>query len=155
MFVCVVFPFILDVRIMVDPEVEFCVLKRATLMGTKSLYENGANPFFFGFLNLMGTRMIQIRIGKSVRAFRNKITNGFGAQIRLHQRYKTANGFHTRCNYYYIWPMTLLEHKYIITPARNTAAIAKGMVELRFLVFTQEKRENAGGKVRGAGDARS
>ena len=77
MFVCVVFPFILDVRIMVDPEVEFCVLKRATLMGTKNLYENGANPFFFGFLNLMGTRMIQIRIGKSVRAFRNKITNGF------------------------------------------------------------------------------
>ena len=43
-------------------------------------------------------------------------TNGFGAQIRLHQLYKTANGFRTRRNYYYIWPITLLlELKYIIS----------------------------------------
>ena len=80
--------------------------------------------------------MVQIRIAKSVRAFRNKTTNGFGAQIRLHQRYETANGFRTRRNYYYIWPITLLEPNYmIITSARNVAAIAKGMIELRSLVF--------------------
>ena len=78
----------------------------------------------------MGTRMVQIRLAKSVWAFRSKTTNGFGAQIRLHQRYKTANGFRTRRNYYYIWPIILLELKYIITSARNAAAIAKGMVEL-------------------------
>ena len=68
-------------------------------------------------------------------------TNGFGTQIRLHQRYKTANGFRTRRNYYYIWPITLLELKYIITSARNAAAIAKGMVELRSIVFySREER---------------
>ena len=72
---------------------------------------------------------------------RNKTTNGFGAQIRLHQRYKTPNGFRTRRNYYYIWPTTLLELKYIITSAKNAAAIAKGMVELRFIVFySREER---------------
>ena len=32
-------------------------------MGTKNLYENGPNPFFSGFFNLMGTRMVQIRMG--------------------------------------------------------------------------------------------
>ena len=105
-------------------------------MGTKNLYENGPSPFFFVFFILMGTRMVQIRIAKSVWAFRNKTTNGSGAQIRLHQRYKTANnGFRTRCNYYYIWPITLLELKYIITSARNAAAIAKGVVGLRSIVF--------------------
>ena len=67
-------------------------------MGTKNLYENGPNLLFSGSFNLMGTRMVQICIAKSVWAFRNKTTNGFGAQIRLHQRYKTANGFRTRCN---------------------------------------------------------
>ena len=35
-------------------------------MGTKNLYENGPNPFFFVFFDLMGTRMVQIRIAKSV-----------------------------------------------------------------------------------------
>ena len=35
-------------------------------MHTKNLYENGANPFFSGFFNLMGTRMVQIRMAKSV-----------------------------------------------------------------------------------------
>ena len=35
-------------------------------MGTKNLYENGPNPFFSGIFNLMGTRMVQIRIVKSV-----------------------------------------------------------------------------------------
>ena len=112
-------------------------------MGTKNLYENGPNPFLFVFFNLMGTgRMVQIRIAKSVCAFRNKTTNGFGAQIRLHQRYKTTNGFRTQRNYYYIWPITLLELKYIIiTSARNAAAIAKGMVELRSIVFySREER---------------
>ena len=54
---------------------------------------------------------------------------------------KSANGFRTRCNYYYIWPMTLLELKYIMTSARNAAAIAKGMVELRSIVFySREER---------------
>ena len=68
-------------------------------MGTKNLYENGPNPFLSDFFNLMGTRMVQIRIiAKSVWAFCNKTANGFGAQIRLHQRYKTANGFRKRCN---------------------------------------------------------
>ena len=67
--------------------------------------------------------------------------NGFGAQIRLHQRYKTANGFRTRRNYYYIWLIILLELKYIITSARNAAAIAKGMVELRSIAFdSREER---------------
>ena len=96
---------------------------------------------FFFFFNLMGTRMVQIRTAKSVRAFRNKTTNGFGAQIRLHQRYKPANRFRTRRNYYYIWPITLLELKYIISSAKNAAAIAKGMVELRSIVFySREER---------------
>ena len=73
--------------------------------------------------------------------FQNKTTNECGAQIRLHQRYKTANGFRTRRNYYHIWPMILLELKYIITSARNAAAIAKGMVELRSIVFdSREER---------------
>ena len=35
-------------------------------MGTKNLYENGPNPFFGFFFNLMGTRMVQIDIEKSV-----------------------------------------------------------------------------------------
>ena len=39
---------------------------RPTLMGTENLYENGPNPFFFVFFNLMGTRMVKIRIAKSV-----------------------------------------------------------------------------------------
>ena len=41
---------------------------RSTLMGTKNLYEDGPNPFFSGecFFNLMGTRMVEIRIAKSV-----------------------------------------------------------------------------------------
>ena len=54
-------------------------------MHTKNLYENGPNPFFSGFFDLMGTRTVQIRMAKSVLAFRNKTTNGFGAQIRLLQ----------------------------------------------------------------------
>ena len=45
--------------------VEFYLL-RPTLMHTKNLYENGPNPFFSGFFNLMGTRMVQIRMAKSV-----------------------------------------------------------------------------------------
>ena len=39
---------------------------RPTLMHTKNLYENGPNPFFSGFFNLMGTRMVQIRMAKNV-----------------------------------------------------------------------------------------
>ena len=85
--------------------------------------------------------MVQIRIAKSVGAFCNKTTNGFGAQIRLHQRYKTANEFRTRCNYYYIWRLALLELKYIITSARNVAAIAKGMVDLSSIVFYSRREE--------------
>ena len=70
---------------LVDCEVEFRVLIRPTLMLYEKLYENGPNPFFSGFFNLMGTRMVQIRMAKSVSAFRNRTTNGFGAQIRLLQ----------------------------------------------------------------------
>ena len=39
---------------------------RPTLTHTKNLYENGPNPFFSGVFNLMGTRMVQIRMAKSV-----------------------------------------------------------------------------------------
>ena len=39
---------------------------RPALMGTKNLYENGPDPFFLFFFDLMGTRMVQIRIAKSV-----------------------------------------------------------------------------------------
>ena len=47
--------------------------------------------------------------------------------------------------------MKLLELKYVMTSARNVAAIAKGMVELKSIVFySKEKREDARGKVRGA-----
>ena len=36
-------------------------------MGTKNLHENGPNPFFvFCVFNIMGTKMVQIRIAKSV-----------------------------------------------------------------------------------------
>ena len=83
--------------------------------------------------------MVQICKAKSVRAFRNSITNGFGAQIRLHQRYKTANGFRTRRNYHCIWPIMLLKFKYIITFARNAAAIAKDIVGLNSIVLYSRK----------------
>ena len=42
------------------------MILRPTLMHTKTLYENGPNPFFSGFFNLMGTRIVQIRMAKSV-----------------------------------------------------------------------------------------
>ena len=103
------------------------------------------------FVNLMGTRFVQIRIAKSVCLERFKITNEFGARIRLHQRYKTENGFRTRCNYYHIWPITLLELKYIIiTSARNAAAIAKSMGELRSIVFYSREERGHWRHVRGA-----
>ena len=35
-------------------------------MGTKNLYENGPDPSFLFYFDLMGTRMVQIRIAKSV-----------------------------------------------------------------------------------------
>ena len=35
-------------------------------METKNLYENGPDPFFLFFFDRMGTRMVQIRIAKSV-----------------------------------------------------------------------------------------
>ena len=70
-------------------------------MGTKNENENDPNSFFSSFFFiLMGTRLVQIRVEKSASAFRNKITNGFGHQIRLHQRYKSANGFLTRRIHY-------------------------------------------------------
>ena len=105
-------------------------------MGTKNLTKMDQIRFFVFF------RSYGNENGPDSYSFRNKTTNGFGAQIRLHQRYKTANGFRTRRNYYYIWPIILLELKYIIiTSARNAAAIAKGMVELRSIVFdSREER---------------
>ena len=43
------------------------LLTKADSYGNENLYENGPNPFFvFVFLNLMGTRMVQIRVAKSV-----------------------------------------------------------------------------------------
>ena len=64
---------------------------------------------------------------------------------------KTTNGFRTRRNHYYIWPITLLEFKYIITSARNVAAaVAKGMVELRSIVFYSREERRRWRKVRGA-----
>ena len=61
-------------------------------MGTKNENENDPDPFFlmFLFFSIFGNK---IRAEKYVRAFRNKITNRFGAQIRLHQRFKTAEDF--------------------------------------------------------------
>ena len=50
---------------MLAHHLENYVLRR-TLMHTKNLYENGPNPFFSVFFNLMGTRMVQIRMAKSV-----------------------------------------------------------------------------------------
>ena len=47
-------------------EIIIIIIIRPTLMSTKNLHENGPNPFFFVFFNLMGTRMVQIRIAKSV-----------------------------------------------------------------------------------------
>ena len=44
----------------------YLLVVRPTLMHTKNLYENGPNPFFSGFFNLMSTRMVQIRMAKSV-----------------------------------------------------------------------------------------
>ena len=38
-------------------------------MHTKNLYENGPNPFFSGFFNLMGTRMVQIRMPNPFELF--------------------------------------------------------------------------------------
>ena len=82
-----------------------------------------------------------LRRSRCTLIFSLKTTNGFGPQIRLHQRHKPANGFRTRRNFYYIWPITLLELNYIITPARNAAAIAKGMVKSRPIVFySREER---------------
>ena len=60
----------------------------------------------------------------------------------MHQRYKTANGFRTRRNYHYIWPITLLELRYIIISARNAAAIAKGMVKIEVHSFLLKGRES-------------
>ena len=37
--------------------------------------------------------------------------------------------------------MTLLELKYTMTSARNAAAIAKGIIELRSIVFLLKRRE--------------
>ena len=109
-------------------------------MHTKNLYENGPNPFFSGFFNLMGTRMVQIRMAKSVWAFRNRTTNGIGAQIRLLQWYESANGFRTRCNYYYIWPMTLLEVKYIMT-CQECGGYRQGYGRIEVHSFLLERRE--------------
>ena len=109
---------------------------RPTLTGTKNLYGNEPNPFKKKKKKSYGNEN-----GPERFVTRLQTTNGFGAQIRLHQRYKTANGFRTQRNYYNIWPIVLLELKYIITSARNAAAIAKGMVELRSIVFySREKR---------------
>ena len=35
-------------------------------MGRKNLYDNGPDSFVLFFFDLMGTRMVQIRIAKSV-----------------------------------------------------------------------------------------
>ena len=113
---------------------------RPTLMHTKNLYENGPNPFFSGFFNLMDTRMVQIRMAKSVWAFRNRTTNGFGAQIRLLQWYESANGFRTRCNYNYIWPMTLLEVKYIMT-CQECGGYRQGYGRIEVHSFLLKRRE--------------
>ena len=61
-------------------------------MHTKNLYENGLNPFFSGFFNLMGTRMVQIRMAKSVGAFRNRTTNGFGGSSDTNLQTDFARG---------------------------------------------------------------
>ena len=62
-------------------------------MEMKNVTENGPNPFFLFLFNLMGTRFVQVHLEKSTRAFRNKITNGCGAQNCLHQQYKLQTDF--------------------------------------------------------------
>ena len=48
---------------------------------------------------------------------------------------KLQTDFARGATIHYIWKIILLELKYIITSARNAAAIAKGMVELRSMLF--------------------
>ena len=54
------------IKIFVQDFVTIKTGDRPTLMHTKNLYENGPNPFFSGVFNLMGTRIVQIRMAKSV-----------------------------------------------------------------------------------------
>ena len=58
--------FVEKFQIFVQDFVPIRTALRPTLMHTKNLYENGPNPFFSGFFNLMGKRMVQIRMAKSV-----------------------------------------------------------------------------------------
>ena len=107
------------------------------------LCENGPNLFLFLFFQSYGNENGPDSYSHIHLSVRNNITNGFGAQICLHQR-KTVNGFHTRRNCYYIWPITLLELKHSGVHnhlCQNTAAIAKGMVEMRSIAFySREER---------------
>ena len=118
------------------------IRNRPTLMGTKNIYENGPNPFFlFCFFQSYGNEndpdsYNQIRLSVSYKDYKRIwCPDSFAPAIQ------NSKGFRMRRNYYYIWPITLLELKYIITSARNAAAIAKGMVELRSIVFySREER---------------
>ena len=112
-------------------------------MGTKNLYENGPNSFFFFFQSYGSENgpesYSQIRFERFVTGLQTDLVPRFVCTSDT----KTAkNGFRTRRNYYYIWPITLLlELEYIITSARNAAAIAKDMIELRVIVFySREER---------------
>ena len=109
---------------------------------------SGRSPPLYCTLTLIAMQGYQKNIKNKLETG-NNIINGFGAQIRLHQRYKIANGFRTWRNYYYIWPITLLELKYIITSAMNAAAIAKGMVQLRSILFYSREKRARCGKARG------
>ena len=110
--------------------------------GTKNLKENRPNPFFS---IKMGTRLVQRNPFESfvTRLLTGSETDSFAQAIQGLDAFRfflnAANVFRTRCN----WPITLLELKCIVTgtSARNAAATAKGMVELRLIVFySREER---------------
>ena len=106
-------------------------------MGTKNLCENGPSPFFLGFFQSYGN-------GNDPDSYReirlSEITNIFVAQIRLHQQYKTANRFRTRRNHYYIWPITLLELKYL---CQECDGYRQGYGQIEVHSFLLKRRERA------------
>ena len=112
-------------------------------MGTKNLYENGPNPFFLFFSILWErewSRFVQPNpFERFVTRLQTDLVPRFVCTSDTKLQTDFARG--ATITWYYIWPITLLELKYIITSARNAEAIAKGMVELRSIVFySREER---------------
>ena len=115
---------------------------RPTLMGTKNLYENGPNPFLLLFFSILWEREWSRFVQPN--PFERLVTR---LQTDLVTRFVCTSD--TKLQTDFTRGATLLLHLADST-ARNAAAIAKGMVELRSIVFAQEKSKDAGGKIRGA-----